>query len=114
MPTLTVIRLLQGLCVAQALVTFNSMIADIVDEHELRTGKRQEGITFILVDMNTPGLEVKPLITIEGTREVNEVFFTDVRVPAANRSSSNMPIGPFQNTIRASMITSEKAAAVPR
>ena len=48
------------------------------------TGKRQEGITFILVDMNTPGLEVKPLITIEGTREVNEVFFTDVRVPAAN------------------------------
>ncbi len=46
--------------------------------------KRQEGITFILVDMNTPGLEVKPLITIEGTREVNQVFFTDVRVPAAN------------------------------
>jgi len=48
------------------------------------TGKRQEGITFILVDMNTPGVEVKPLITIEGTREVNEVFFTDVRVPATN------------------------------
>ncbi len=47
-------------------------------------GKRQEGITFILVDMNTPGVEVKPLITIEGTREVNEVFFSDVRVPAAN------------------------------
>jgi len=48
------------------------------------TGKRQEGITFILVDMATPGIEVKPLITIEGTREVNEVFFTDVRVPGAN------------------------------
>ncbi len=48
------------------------------------TGKRQEGITFILVDMNTPGVEVKPLITIEGTREVNEVFFNDVRVPASN------------------------------
>ena len=37
-----------------------------------------------MTDMNTPGVEVKPLITIEGTREVNEVFFTDVRVPAAN------------------------------
>ena len=48
------------------------------------TGKRQEGITFILVDMATPGLTVKPLITIEGSREVNEVFFDDVRVPAAN------------------------------
>jgi alkylation response protein AidB-like acyl-CoA dehydrogenase len=48
------------------------------------TGKRQEGITFILVDMATPGVTVKPLITIEGTREVNEVFFDDVRVPATN------------------------------
>lgn len=47
-------------------------------------GKRQEGITFILVDMKTPGVTVKPLITIEGGHEVNEVFFDDVRVPAAN------------------------------
>lgn len=47
-------------------------------------GKRQEGITFILVDMATPGLSVKPLITMEGGHEVNEVFFDDVRVPAAN------------------------------
>jgi len=48
------------------------------------TGKRQEGITFILVDMATPGVTVKPLITIEGGHEVNEVFFDDVRVPASN------------------------------
>lgn len=48
------------------------------------TGKRQEGITFILVDMATPGVTVKPLITIERGHEVNEVFFDDVRVPAAN------------------------------
>lgn len=48
------------------------------------TGKRQEGITFILVDMATPGVTVKPLITMEGGHEVNEVFFDDVRVPAAN------------------------------
>jgi Na+/melibiose symporter-like transporter len=39
-------RFLQGLFVIQALVTFNSMVPDIVDEHELRTGKRQEGIFF--------------------------------------------------------------------
>lgn len=48
------------------------------------TGKRQEGITFILVDMSTPGVSVKPLITIEGGHEVNEVFFDNVRVPASN------------------------------
>lgn len=39
-------RFLQGMFVIQALVTFNSMVPDIVDEHELRTGKRQEGIFF--------------------------------------------------------------------
>ena len=47
-------------------------------------GKKQEGISFILVDMNTPGVEVRPIILLEGTHEVNEVWFTDVRVPAAN------------------------------
>lgn len=47
------------------------------------TGKRQEGITFILVDMATPGVAVKPLITMDGAHEVNEVFFDDVRVPAS-------------------------------
>ena len=47
-------------------------------------GKRQEGISFVLIDMATPGVEVKPLITIEGLHEVNEVFFTDVVVPREN------------------------------
>jgi len=47
-------------------------------------GKRQEGISFILVDMNTPGVEVRPIILLEGTHEVNEVWFTDVRVPVDN------------------------------
>ncbi len=46
--------------------------------------RRQEGISFLLVDMNTPGLTVKPIITIEGDHEVNEVHFEDVRVPAEN------------------------------
>ncbi|MFD0915815.1 acyl-CoA dehydrogenase family protein [Pseudahrensia aquimaris] len=47
-------------------------------------GKKQEGISFILVDMDTPGVEVRPIILLEGTHEVNEVWFTDVRVPAEN------------------------------
>jgi alkylation response protein AidB-like acyl-CoA dehydrogenase len=46
------------------------------------TQKKQEGISFLLIDMNTPGIEVKPIITIDGDHEVNTVFFTDVKVPA--------------------------------
>ena len=46
--------------------------------------KRQEGISFILVDMNTPGIEVRPIITLDGGHEVNEVWLTDVRVPVGN------------------------------
>ncbi len=49
-----------------------------------KEGKPQEGISFILVDMDTPGVEVRPIIMLEGTHEVNEVWFTDVRVPAEN------------------------------
>ena len=48
------------------------------------TGKKQEGISFLLVDMKTPGIEVKPIITIDGDHEVNSVFFTDVKVPVEN------------------------------
>lgn len=43
--------------------------------------KKQEGISFFLVDMKTPGITVRPIITIEGGHEVNEVFFDDVKVP---------------------------------
>lgn len=46
--------------------------------------KKQEGISFLLVDMNSPGVEVRPIITLDGEHEVNEVFFTDVKVPAEN------------------------------
>lgn len=49
-----------------------------------KEGKPQEGISFVLVDMNTPGVEVRPIILLEGTHEVNEVWFTDVRIPAEN------------------------------
>jgi pimeloyl-CoA dehydrogenase large subunit len=46
--------------------------------------KKQEGISFLLIDMKTHGIEVRPIVTIDGGREINEVFFTDVRVPAEN------------------------------
>jgi len=49
-----------------------------------REGKPQAGISFLLVDMESPGVEVRPLITLDGRHEVNEVFFTDVRVPVDN------------------------------
>jgi alkylation response protein AidB-like acyl-CoA dehydrogenase len=46
--------------------------------------RRQEGISFLLVDMRSPGITVNPIITIEGDHEVNEVHFEDVRVPVEN------------------------------
>jgi alkylation response protein AidB-like acyl-CoA dehydrogenase len=47
-------------------------------------GKKQEGISFLLIDMKSPGVEVRPIILLDGEHEVNEVFFTDVKVPVAN------------------------------
>ena len=47
-------------------------------------GKRQEGISFLMIDMDTPGVEVRPIILLEGTHEVNEIYFTDVKVPVEN------------------------------
>jgi alkylation response protein AidB-like acyl-CoA dehydrogenase len=47
--------------------------------------KRQEGISFLLIDMKTPGITVRPLILLDGAHEVNEVFFDDVEVPLGNR-----------------------------
>ena len=47
--------------------------------------KMQEGISFLLIDMKSPGIEVRPIITLGGEHEVNEVFLDNVRVPVANR-----------------------------
>lgn len=46
--------------------------------------KKQEGISFLLIDMKTPGITVRPLITLDEEHEVNEVFFDDVKVPLEN------------------------------
>jgi alkylation response protein AidB-like acyl-CoA dehydrogenase len=48
------------------------------------TAIRQEGISFLLIDMKTPGITVRPLILMDGGHEVNEVFFDNVKVPGEN------------------------------
>ncbi len=49
-----------------------------------RTGKAQAGISFLLIDMKSPGVEVRPITMLDGGHEVNEVWFEDVRVPVEN------------------------------
>src|SRR5580693_5692160 len=44
----------------------------------------QSGISFLLIDMKTPGISVRPIITLEGEREINDIFFENVRVPVTN------------------------------
>ena len=47
--------------------------------------RKQDGISFLLIDMKTPGITVRPLMLMDGGHEVNEVFFDDVEVPVENR-----------------------------
>ena len=47
--------------------------------------KRQDGISFLLVDLDTPGVSVRPIITLAGDHDVNQVFFDNARVPIKNR-----------------------------
>ncbi|HBX93576.1 MAG TPA: acyl-CoA dehydrogenase, partial [Hyphomonas sp.] len=49
------------------------------------TGKPQQGITFLLLEMSAPGITVDPIITLAGEHELNQVFFDDVRVPVSGR-----------------------------
>lgn len=49
------------------------------------TGKPQEGITFLLIDMHAPGVTVQPITTLDGSQEINSVFLDAVRVPVENR-----------------------------
>jgi alkylation response protein AidB-like acyl-CoA dehydrogenase len=50
-----------------------------------RDGKPQQGISFLLIDMNSPGITVQPIVTIDGIHHTNQTFFDNVRVPVANR-----------------------------
>jgi alkylation response protein AidB-like acyl-CoA dehydrogenase len=49
------------------------------------SGKPQRGISFLLIDMKTPGISVRPTRLLDGSYEVNEIWFDNVRVPVANR-----------------------------
>jgi acyl-CoA dehydrogenase len=49
------------------------------------TGKKQEGITFLLIDLKAPGVEIRPILSIDGTHEFNQTFFDDVRVSVSDR-----------------------------
>jgi alkylation response protein AidB-like acyl-CoA dehydrogenase len=49
------------------------------------TGKKQEGITCLLIDLKTPGITINPIITLDGRHTFNQEFFDDVRVPVADR-----------------------------
>jgi len=49
-----------------------------------REAKAQRGISYLLIEMNTPGIEIRPIITIDGQHHTNQVFFDDVRVPLEN------------------------------
>ncbi|MGZ4677441.1 MAG: acyl-CoA dehydrogenase family protein [Acidimicrobiia bacterium] len=60
---------------------------------------KHRGISCLLVDMTLPGVEVRPLITITGEKEFNEIFFTDVRVPASAL------LGPLHDGWRVAMTT---------
>ena len=48
-------------------------------------GPPQAGISFLLIDMKTPGISVRPIIMLDGEHEINEVWFEDVKVPVGNR-----------------------------
>mgnify|MGYP000884171294 CR=1 FL=1 len=47
------------------------------------TGSKQHGISFLLIDLKSPGITVRPIRSIDGTNHVNEVFFEEVKVPAS-------------------------------
>ena len=49
-----------------------------------RSAKKQQGITFVLIDMSTPGIEIRPLVMTSGEKVQNQIFFDAVRVPKSN------------------------------
>jgi pimeloyl-CoA dehydrogenase len=49
-----------------------------------QAARKQDGITFLLIDLKTPGVSIRPIVSIDGEHHLNEVFFDNVRVPVAN------------------------------
>src|SRR6201987_1959925 len=63
--------------------------------------KRQEGISFLLIDMKTPGITGRPVISIDGSHHLNEVFFAEVRGPVALRAGEETTGGDVPNFVLA-------------
>jgi alkylation response protein AidB-like acyl-CoA dehydrogenase len=84
----TAVRDSNGDFVVNGQKTWNSLghLADwcelLVRTTPLDAAPKHKGISALLVDMRSPGIEVRPMVTITGEREFSELFFTDVRVPA--------------------------------
>jgi alkylation response protein AidB-like acyl-CoA dehydrogenase len=58
-----------------------------------RTAKRQQGITFVLIDMNSPGIQIRPLVMTSGEEIENQVFFDEVRVPKSTVTARSTTVG---------------------
>lgn len=74
---------LNGQKIWTSMAHFSDMMFCLV--RTLAEGPKQQGITFLLIDMSTPGLTVIPIISIDHGHSLNEVFFSDVMVPKENR-----------------------------
>ncbi len=78
------------------------------------TAKKQSGISFLLIDMKSKGISVRPIITIEGGHEVNEVFFDDVEVPVENLVGEENKAGTTPNSCSAMSAPASPGSACPR
>ena len=76
--------------------------------------KKQSGISFILIDMKSKGITVRPIETIDGGFEVNEVFFDDVEVPWKTWSARRTRAGTTQNSCSATSAPASPGSASPR
>jgi alkylation response protein AidB-like acyl-CoA dehydrogenase len=75
--------------------------------------RKQEGISFLLIDMHTPGVTVRPIIMLDEDHEVNEVFFDNVKVPAENLVGQENRAGPMPNTCSATNAPASPRSAAP-
>ena len=80
----------------------------------IRRRKKQEGISFILIDMKTPGITVRPIQTIDGGHEVNEVFFDDVGCRPKIWSARRTRAGTTPSSCSATSAPASPASASPR
>ena len=74
--------------------------------------RKQEGISFLLIDMHSPGITVRPIVMLDEDHEVNEVFFDNVRVPVANLVARKTVAGPMPSTCSATSAPASPPLAV--